>query len=77
MCKLSSYRRPGNKIDYPAIARQLAGYDRAAVKTAFFEAVAPVCHSNLQAPIPPMAAAPFLLVRSGKSSRVPASLEQH
>lgn len=43
-----------NEIDYPEIAGQLAGYDRAAVKAAFFEAVAPVCHSNLQAPIPPI-----------------------
>lgn len=43
-----------NDIDYPAIARQLAGYDRTAVKAAFFEEVAPVCHSNLQAPIPPI-----------------------
>lgn len=43
-----------NEIDYPAIARELAGYDRAAVKEAFFEEVAPVCHSNLQAPIPPI-----------------------
>lgn len=43
-----------NEIDYPAIARQLAGYDRAAIKATFFEEVAPVCHSNLQAPIPPI-----------------------
>lgn len=43
-----------NEVDYPAIARQLAGFDHAAVKTAFFEEVAPVCHSNLQAPIPPI-----------------------
>jgi len=42
-----------NEIDYPEIARQLAGYDRAAVKKVFVEEVAPVCHSNLQAPIPP------------------------
>lgn len=43
-----------NEIDYPAIARQLAGYDRAAIKATFFEEVAPVCHSNLQAAIPPI-----------------------
>ncbi|UEG63328.1 DUF7079 family protein [Stutzerimonas chloritidismutans] len=43
-----------NEIDYPEIARQLAGYDCAAVKKVFFEEVAPVCHSNLQAPIPPI-----------------------
>ncbi len=43
-----------NKVDYPAIARQLAGFDRAAIKAAFFEEVAPVCYSNLQAPIPPI-----------------------
>ncbi|AHY42796.1 hypothetical protein UIB01_10065 [Stutzerimonas decontaminans] len=40
-----------NEIDYPGIARQLAGYDRAAVKKA------PVCRSNLQTPIPPIWAA--------------------
>ena len=43
-----------NEVDYPAIAQQLAGYDRAAVKAAFFEEVAPVCYSNLQSPIPPI-----------------------
>ncbi|WP_437420848.1 DUF7079 family protein [Stutzerimonas chloritidismutans] len=43
-----------NEIDYPAIAREVAGYDRAAVKEAFFEEVAPVCYSNMQAPIPPI-----------------------
>ncbi|WP_446697351.1 DUF7079 family protein [Stutzerimonas kunmingensis] len=42
-----------NDINHPEIAGQLTGYDRGAVKAAFFEAVAPVCHSNLQAPIPP------------------------
>ncbi|WP_446678128.1 DUF7079 family protein [Stutzerimonas nitrititolerans] len=43
-----------NEVDYRAIARQLAGFERAAVKAAFFEEVAPVCYSNLQAPIPPI-----------------------
>ncbi|WP_446750945.1 DUF7079 family protein [Stutzerimonas nitrititolerans] len=43
-----------NEVDYPAIARQLAGFERAAVKAAVFEEVAPVCYSNLQAPIPPI-----------------------
>ena len=43
-----------NEVDYPAIARQLAGFERAAVKAAFFEEMAPVCYSNLQAPIPPI-----------------------
>lgn len=43
-----------NEVDYAAIARQLVGFDRSAVKTAFFEEVAPVCYSNLQAPIPPI-----------------------
>ncbi len=46
-----------NEIDYPEIARQLAGYDCAAVKKVFFEEIAPDCHSNLQAPIPPRWAA--------------------
>ncbi|MWV14592.1 hypothetical protein F3I16_00925 [Pseudomonas sp. L-22-4S-12] len=43
-----------NPVDYTAIARQLAAYPRDRVKTAFFEDVAPVCYSNLQAPIPPI-----------------------
>lgn len=43
-----------NKVDYADIARQLAGFDRATVEAAFFEDVAPVCYSNLQAPIPPI-----------------------
>ena len=43
-----------NEVDYAAIARQLTDYDRATVETAFFEEVAPVCYSNLQAPIPPI-----------------------
>ena len=43
-----------NPVDYAAIARQLVGIDRATVKVAFFEEVAPVCYSNLQAPIPPI-----------------------
>ncbi|WP_273537416.1 hypothetical protein [Pseudomonas sp.] len=43
-----------NPVDYAAIARQLEGIDRATVKVAFFEEVAPVCYSNLQAPIPPI-----------------------
>lgn len=44
----------GNEIDYPAIAREVEGYDRAAVKKVFFEEVAPVCYSNMQTPIPPI-----------------------
>lgn len=43
-----------NEVDYKAMARQLAGFDRATIKVAFFEEVAPVCYSNLQAPIPPI-----------------------
>ncbi len=43
-----------NEVDYGAIARRLVGFDQATVKAAFFEQVAPVCYSNLQAPIPPI-----------------------
>lgn len=43
-----------NEVDYNAIARQLAGFDRSTIKLVFFEEVAPVCYSNLQAPIPPI-----------------------
>ena len=43
-----------NEVDYKAIARQLAGFDLATIEVAFFEEVAPVCYSNLQAPIPPI-----------------------
>jgi len=42
------------EADHPAIALQMAGYDRTAAKTVFLEAVAPVCYSNKQAPIPPI-----------------------
>lgn len=41
-----------NEVDYNAIARQLAGFDLATIEIALFEEVAPVCYSNLQAPIP-------------------------
>ncbi|WPC06482.1 hypothetical protein SBP02_06920 [Pseudomonas benzenivorans] len=43
-----------NEVDYKAIARQLAGFDRSTIELVFFEEVAPVCYSNLQAPIPPI-----------------------
>lgn len=43
-----------NEVDYNAIARQLAGFELATIEVAFFEEVAPVCYSNLQAPIPPI-----------------------
>lgn len=43
-----------NEVDYADIARQLTDFDRATVEAAFFEDVAPVCYSNLQAPIPPI-----------------------
>ena len=43
-----------NEVDYKAIARQLAGFDLATIEVVFFEEVAPVCYSNLLAPIPPI-----------------------
>jgi hypothetical protein len=43
-----------NEVDYAIIARQLAGFDRSTIERVFFEEVAPVCYSNLQAPIPPI-----------------------
>ncbi|GIZ11652.1 hypothetical protein [Pseudomonas sp. NCCP-436] len=43
-----------NEVDYNLIARQLAGFDLAAIERAFFEEVAPVCYSNLLAPVPPI-----------------------
>jgi hypothetical protein len=43
-----------NEVDYKAIARQLPGFDLATIEVALFEEVAPVCYSNLQAPIPPI-----------------------
>jgi hypothetical protein len=43
-----------NAIDYAAIARNIQGFERSSVETAFFEDVAPACYSNMQAPIPPV-----------------------
>lgn len=43
-----------NEVDYAYIARQVAGFDRAMVRAAFFEDVAPACYSNMLAPIPPI-----------------------
>lgn len=43
-----------NAVDYPAIARQLRGYDRATLETAFYEDVAPACYSNMLTPVPPI-----------------------
>lgn len=43
-----------NEVDYSSIARQLPGFDLATIEVAFFEEVALVCYSNLQAPIPPI-----------------------
>lgn len=43
-----------NEIDYPWIARQVAGVDRDTVEAAFFHDVAPACYSNLLTPIPPV-----------------------
>lgn len=43
-----------NTADYAAIARKVQCFERTTVETAFYEDVAPVCYSNLQAPIPPI-----------------------
>lgn len=43
-----------NPVDYSLIARQVAGFDRAIIQTAFYEDVAPACYTNLLAPIPPI-----------------------
>ncbi|AHL74061.1 hypothetical protein CH92_02680 [Stutzerimonas stutzeri] len=43
-----------NAVDYASVARNLKGYERSAIETAFFVAVAPACYSNLQAPVPPI-----------------------
>jgi hypothetical protein len=43
-----------NVIDYASVARNLKGYDRSAIETAFFVDVAPACYSNLKAAIPPI-----------------------
>ncbi len=36
-----------NTVDYASVARNLIGYDRSAIATAFFVDVAPACYSNL------------------------------
>lgn len=43
-----------NEVDYAVIARQVAGFDRSLMETAFYEDVAPACYANLLAPIPPI-----------------------
>lgn len=43
-----------NEVDYNLMARQLTGFDLTTVERAFFEEVAPVCYSNLLAPVPPI-----------------------
>lgn len=43
-----------NAVDYAGVARELKGYDRSAIETAFFTDVAPACYSNMQAVIPPI-----------------------
>jgi hypothetical protein len=43
-----------NVIDYASVARNLNGYNRSAIETAFFMDVAPACYSNLKAAIPPI-----------------------
>ena len=43
-----------NAVDYASVARNLKGYERSAIETAFFVDVAPACYSNMQAPIPPI-----------------------
>lgn len=43
-----------NVVDYACIAKSLGGYERSVIEAAFFVDVAPACHSNLQAAIPPI-----------------------
>lgn len=43
-----------NDVNYTAVASALAGYDRSTIEDAFFNDVAPVCYSNMQAAIPPI-----------------------
>lgn len=43
-----------NEVNYTAVANALAGYDRSTIEEAFFNDVAPVCYSNMQAAIPPI-----------------------
>ena len=43
-----------NSVDYASIARKVRDFERVTVERAFFEDVAPACHSNLQTPVPPI-----------------------
>ncbi|MGE8361417.1 DUF7079 family protein [Pseudomonas sp.] len=43
-----------NDVNYAAIAKAVAAYDREVVEHAFFNEVAPACYSNMQAAIPPV-----------------------
>ena len=42
------------EVDYPAIARALDGYPLPVLERVLFEEVAPACHANLLAPVPPI-----------------------
>lgn len=41
-----------NAVDFPAMARELKGFDAAVVEEVLFSEVAPVCHANLESVLP-------------------------
>lgn len=43
-----------NEVDYKSIADAIKPYKKSSVEKIFFTEVAPVCYSNMQAPIPPI-----------------------
>jgi hypothetical protein len=43
-----------NEVDYSDIAKRIKAFDSKIVEHIFFYEVAPVCHSNLETPVPPI-----------------------
>lgn len=43
-----------NEVDYTDIAKRVKDFDYNTVEQIFFHEVAPVCHSNLETPVPPI-----------------------
>ena len=43
-----------NEVDYADIAKRVNFFDSNTVEQIFFDEVAPICHSNLETPAPPI-----------------------
>ncbi|MDX1365934.1 hypothetical protein [Pseudomonas sp.] len=43
-----------NDVDYANIAKRVSSFEPEVLEQIFFSEVAPVCHSNLETPVPPI-----------------------